>query len=80
MYRALTPGGRIAVRDIVMDPCRTRPVQGALFAINMLVNTESGGTFTFDEYAADLRAAGFENPRLAVEDEAMSSVVVAERP
>ncbi len=75
----MTPGGRIAIRDIVMAPCRTEPVQGALFAINMLVNTESGGTFTFDEYAEDLRAAGFQNPQLAVEDEGMCSVVVAER-
>ena len=80
VFKALLPGGRIAVRDIVMAPCRTKPLQGALFAINMLVNTESGGTFTFEEYAEDLQAAGFERPRLAVEDEAMSSVVVAEKP
>lgn len=80
VFRALEPGGRIAVRDVVMAPCRTKPVQGALFALNMLVNTDGGGTFTFDEYAADLRAAGFVGPRLAIEDDAMSSVVVAARP
>ncbi|MBU4272030.1 MAG: methyltransferase domain-containing protein [Planctomycetes bacterium] len=80
VFRALGRGGRIAVRDVVMDPCRTSPPQGALFAINMLVNTESGGTFTFDEFAADLRAAGFENPRLALKHEAMNSLVTAQRP
>jgi len=80
VFRALESGGRIAVRDVVMEPCRTIPAQGALFAVNMLVNTQSGGTFTFDEYASDLRAAGFENPRLAVKHEAMNSVVVAQRP
>jgi len=39
VYRALNPGGRIIVRDFIMEPDRTEPVAGALFAINMLVNT-----------------------------------------
>jgi SAM-dependent methyltransferase len=80
VQKALVPGGRIALRDVVMEPCRTRPPEGALFAINMLVNTESGGTYTFEEYAADLRASGFEDPQLAVKHEAMNSVVVAVKP
>ena len=74
---ALVPGGRILIRDIVMAADRTRPVEGALFAINMLVNTQSGGTFTFDELAEDLRAAGFPDPKLLIEDESMNSVVEA---
>jgi hypothetical protein len=78
--QALVPGGRIALRDVVMESDRTEPFEGALFAINMLVNTDSGGTFTFEEYAEDLRSAGFENPRLQVKHEAMNSVVVAEKP
>lgn len=77
---ALVPGGRIAIRDVVMEPCRTQPREGALFAINMLVNTDSGGTFTFEEYAEDLRAAGFEDSRLTVKHEAMNSVIVAHKP
>ncbi len=79
VFRALKPQGRIAVRDIVMEPCRTRPRDGALFAINMLVNTESGGTFTFEEFAEDLQAAGFVNPHLALRGEAMDSVVMADK-
>ncbi len=63
-----------------MEPDRTTPREGALFAVNMLVNTDSGGTFTFDEYAEDLRSAGFKNPRLQVKHEVMNSVVVAEKP
>ncbi|NLF06503.1 MAG: methyltransferase domain-containing protein [Pirellulaceae bacterium] len=77
--RALVPGGAIAIRDVVMEPSRTMPVQGALFAINMLVNTEDGGTFTFEEYAEDLRAVGFADPRLAVRHEAMNSIITARR-
>ena len=80
VYAALQPGGRIAIRDIVMEPCRTRPVTGALFAINMLVNTDTGGTFTFDEFAEDLRAAGFRDPQLAIEADDMSAVVQAVKP
>jgi SAM-dependent methyltransferase len=79
-FRALLPGGRIVLRDVVMEADRTRPFEGALFAINMLVNTESGGTYTFEEYAEDLRFAGFENPQLLVKHEAMNSVIVAEKP
>jgi hypothetical protein len=78
--RALKSGGQIAIRDVVMEPCRTRPFEGTLFAINMLVNTDSGGTFTFREYAEDLQSAGFENPKLLVKHEAMNSVIVAEKP
>jgi hypothetical protein len=63
-----------------MEPSRSRPCEGALFAVNMLVNTASGGTFTFEEFAEDLQSAGFENPKLAVKHEAMNSVVVAEKP
>lgn len=38
-FTALEAGGRIAIRDILMEPDRTRPVMGALFAVNMLVAT-----------------------------------------
>ena len=59
VFAALAPGGRIAIRDILMEEDRTRPVAGALFAVNMLVATEGGGTFTFAELREDLEAAGF---------------------
>jgi SAM-dependent methyltransferase len=79
VHAALEPGGRIAVRDVVMEPCRTRPAMGALFAINMLVNTESGGTFTFDELSEDLRTAGFRDAELVIPSDDMNSVVSARK-
>ncbi|MHC1763686.1 MAG: methyltransferase [Verrucomicrobiia bacterium] len=80
VFRALEPGGSIALRDILMEADRTRPVAGALFAVNMLVATEGGGTFTFEELRADLESAGFEQVKLARADEGMNAIVVATKP
>ena len=80
VFDALTPGGQIAIRDFVMEPGKTTPAEGALFAINMLVNTASGGTFAFVEIAEALRDAGFENPEWTVQDSTMNSIVTAVKP
>ncbi len=77
VFNALSAGGRILIRDHVMDATRTKPASGALFAINMLVNTETGGTFTFDEIAEDLKAAGFSAPELMHFEETMNCIVSA---
>ena len=77
---SLVAGGRIAIRDLVMEPTRIRPVAGALFAVNMLVGTEGGGTFTFDELREDLEAAGFIQAELVHRDEGMNSIIVAAKP
>ncbi|MBN1513223.1 MAG: methyltransferase domain-containing protein [Phycisphaerae bacterium] len=74
---ALEPGGRILIRDIVMDESRTRPVAGALFAVNMLTGTPRGGTFTLREIEEDLTRAGFADVTLLRRDEWMNSVVQA---
>ncbi len=46
---ALRPGGRICVKDFILSPDRTSPVGAALFAVNMLVNTEEGNCYTLEE-------------------------------
>ena len=56
--RALAPGGRGVIQDFILEPDRTRPRQAVLFALNMLVGTEAGSTYTEEEYASWLRAAG----------------------
>ena len=38
VFDALVPGGRILIRDQLMEPDRTEPRAGALFAVNMLAN------------------------------------------
>ena len=79
-FHGLIPAGRIAIRDILMHPARTQPVAGALFAVNMLVATDGGGTYTFEELREDLEAAGFVGPAVVRRDEGMNSVLVAEKP
>jgi len=79
VYRALDNGGRIAIRDILMAESRTAPIMGALFAINMLVATTGGGTFTFAELQADLQAAGFVGAKVVRPDAEMNAVVVAQK-
>jgi predicted O-methyltransferase YrrM len=80
-FRALTPGGRLVVRDHIMNPDRTRPRDGALFAVNMLCGTPGGGTYTFPEVREDLKAAGFTRVRLLRKgDDRMNGIVEAFRP
>ena len=79
LHAALVPGGRILIRDIVMDASRTKPKGGALFAVNMLAATTGGGTFTVAELAQDLEAAGFTEAKQLREDELMHDVVAARR-
>jgi predicted O-methyltransferase YrrM len=79
IHEALVPGGRIVIRDHVMEADRTRPHAGALFAINMLVGTAGGGTYTFDEIARGLTRAGFERVRLLQAGERMDGLVEAFR-
>jgi SAM-dependent methyltransferase len=79
-FRALNPGGRILVRDHVMNPDRTYPRDGAIFAINMLVGTPGGGCYTFEEIKSGLSQAGFSRIRLLKEGEHMDAVVEGFKP
>lgn len=62
-FRALAPGGRVLIRDFILEPEKTSPPQAALFAVNMLVGTKGGSTYTEEEYASWLRGAGFAEVR-----------------
>ncbi len=57
---ALAPGGRLVVKDFLLDPGRTTPEGAALFAVNMLVNTEGGDCYTVEEVHGWFREAGLE--------------------
>lgn len=61
---ALRPGGRVVVSDFVLEDDKTRPRSGALFALNMLVGTKAGSSYSRSEYTAWFRAAGLQDVRV----------------
>jgi len=76
---ALVEGGRIAIRDVLMERSRIEPVAGALFAVNMLVGTDGGGTYTFEELREDLEDAGFRGAVAAHREPSMNSILIARK-
>jgi len=79
VFRALRPGGRLLIRDFVMAPDRVNPAAGAVFAIDMLVETPGGGCYTYAEIENGLREAGFTGIRLLRKGEGMDAVVEARK-
>ena len=79
IFRSLSPGGVVAIAEFVPNESRTGPPGPLIFAVNMLVNTAAGDTFTFAEMSAWLREAGFVNPRL-LDVPSGSPLVLADKP
>lgn len=59
LHRALKPGGLLAIVEIIPNDERTGPPPALMFALNMLVHTEVGTTYTLAELRNWLTAAGF---------------------
>jgi ubiquinone/menaquinone biosynthesis C-methylase UbiE len=68
-FRALNPGGRAVIQEFPLDETRTSPLPSALFAINMLVHTTGGNTYTPKEMSGWLKKAGFANIKTTLLDE-----------
>ncbi|MDR3717167.1 MAG: methyltransferase [Bryobacteraceae bacterium] len=60
---ALAEGGRIVIQDFILEPDKTSPRFAALFALNMLVGTQAGSSYSEPEYSAWLAEAGFREIR-----------------
>ena len=58
-YRALNHGGRIVLRDVLMNRAGTDPAWGALFSVALLLQTPRGRCYSLDEIRDWLGAAGF---------------------
>ncbi len=59
IYASLRPGGHLLVNDFFTDDSGTRPLWGALFSLNMLLNTVSGRNYRLQEGVEMLERAGF---------------------
>jgi (2Fe-2S) ferredoxin/2-polyprenyl-3-methyl-5-hydroxy-6-metoxy-1,4-benzoquinol methylase len=62
-FTAVSPGGRLVIQDFILSPDRTAPRSAALFALNMLVGTPEGSSYTREEYESWLRQVGFDDVR-----------------
>jgi hypothetical protein len=77
IYKAFVHNGVLIIRDVVMDDSHTSPQAGVLFAINMLVSTEGGGTYTFDEFNHDLISVGLAEVAFIHRNQAANSLICA---
>lgn len=79
VYDALAPGGTIAIAEFLVDADRRGPVPGLIFAVNMLVNTTEGDTFSFEEIRAWLTEIGFTHVR-QIQSPGPSPLILADKP
>jgi len=74
---ALNPSGQLVVQDFIVGEERTGPPFGVLFALNMLVGTEAGDTYTESEVRGWMAAAGL--ARVARRDTSFGTSVLVGR-
>jgi ubiquinone/menaquinone biosynthesis C-methylase UbiE len=78
-FRALKPGGVIAIAEWLVNDDRTEPAHSLMFAVQMLVNTERGDTFSLNEIKSWLEEAGFKRVR-KLEALGPSPLILATKP
>jgi len=68
------------VKDHILDSTRTRPPVGAVFSLLMLLTTQSGRCYGFDEIKTWLDEAGFHGvTQVDLPPPLTSSLVIAEK-
>lgn len=78
-FGALKPGGTIAIAEWLVNDRRTEPTHSLMFAVQMVVNTERGDTFSFNEIKSWLEDAGFKQVR-KLEAPGPSPLILATKP
>ena len=78
-FGALKPGGTIAIGEWLVNDRRTEPTHALMFGVQMLVNTEKGDTFSFNEIKNWLEDAGFKKVR-KLEAPGPSPLILANKP
>lgn len=63
-YAALAPGGRALTLEFIPEADRVTPPGTATFALTMLATTARGDAYTFAEYDAVFKSAGFDRSEL----------------
>jgi 3-hydroxy-5-methyl-1-naphthoate 3-O-methyltransferase len=78
-FESLAPGGTIAIAEFLVNADRMGPVMSLFFAANMLVNTDDGDAYSFEEIRGWLMEAGFTDARL-LEAPGPSPLILATKP
>ncbi len=79
VFAALAEGGTIAIAEFIPNDDRTGPPTPLMFAVNMLVHTDVGDTFTFSEIKSWLEGAGFARTR-QFDAQSVSPLILADKP
>ncbi len=80
LYAHLVSGGRIVIKDHILDSTRTQPAVGAIFSLLMLLTTQAGRCYSFDEIKLWLENAGFKGvTQIDLPAPLTSSLVVGEK-
>ncbi|WP_456432582.1 class I SAM-dependent methyltransferase [Thermosulfuriphilus sp.] len=74
--RALKPQGMLAIVEFIPDEEKNGPLFPLIFALNMLLHTDSGDTYTVSEYEAFLDQAGLKISQTFDLDEGHGSQVI----
>jgi SAM-dependent methyltransferase len=76
----LKPGGRIIIKDHILDETRANPPAGAVFSLLMLLTTECGRCYSFDEVKSWLERAGLKRiHQIELPPPLTSSLLVGEK-
>ncbi len=80
-HASLVRGGLVVVHENLVDSNKTSPTPAVLFALNMLVNTGQGRSYSGREIMAWMRETGFANPAVTpLAAPSTGSLVTATKP
>ena len=81
VYDCLNPGGKIVLRDFVLDDDCAGPPEAAIFALQMLLATDSGGLDTRSDWTDWLAKADFAPPQaISLPNGNSGPLIIAQKP
>ncbi len=79
VFASLVAGGTIAIAEWLVNETRTAPPHSLMFAVNMLLHSSDGDTFSFEEISNWLSQAGFHTAR-QLDAPGVSPLILATKP
>lgn len=61
-WESLVPGGLVVTRQLLLEEGKTGPLEATLFSLQMLLNTDFGEAYTWEEIKSLLGECGFVEP------------------